>query len=94
MAKSVKAFLDNRGALHMSATSAVIGDIAGALGRVGEEGGLTEGVARLILDKRAAIERAFADLDTLDSAKSVSIDATESSTIEILDLEERRRQHA
>ncbi|MGB3795593.1 MAG: hypothetical protein WA957_04740 [Alteraurantiacibacter sp.] len=93
MAKSVQAFLDNRGGLHISPTSAVIGDIAAALGRVGDEGGLTEGVARLILDKRTAIEQAFADLDALGTVKSVGVEAPEGGTIEILDLEERRRNN-
>ena len=78
----------------MSPTSAVIGDIAAALGRVGEEGGLTEGVARLILDKREAIERAFADLDALDTKRPVAIEEPEGGTIEILDLEGRRRNTA
>lgn len=92
MAKSIQAFLDNRGNLHMSPTSAVIGDIAAALGRVGEEGGLTEGVARLILEKRAHIEKAFADLDALDDHEPVTIEHTEGGTIEVFDLEDRRRQ--
>lgn len=92
MAKSIQAYLDNRGNLHMSPKSAVIGDIAAALGRVGEEGGLTEGVARLILEKREFIEQAFADLDNLDDHEPVTIDATEGGTIEVFDLEDRRKQ--
>ncbi len=92
MAKSIQAYLDNRGNLHMSPTSAVIGDIAAALGRVGEEGGLTEGVARLILEKREFIELAFADLDRLDDREPVTIDHSEGGTIEVFDLEDRRRQ--
>jgi len=92
MAKSIQAYLDNRGNLHMSPKSAVIGDIAAALGRVGEEGGLTEGVARLILEKREFIEQAFADLDNLDEHEPVMIDASEGGTIEVFDLEDRRKQ--
>lgn len=94
MAKSIQAYLDNRGNLHMSPTSAVIGDISAALGRVGEEGGLTEGVARLILEKRAFIEEAFADLDLLDEHEAVTIDQPEGGKVEVLDLEGRRRQQA
>ena len=92
MAKSVQAFIDNRGHLHTSARSAVIGDIAAALGRVGEEGGLTEGVARLILERRKFIEQAFADLDSLDERRPVLIDSSEASTVEVLDLEDHRKQ--
>jgi hypothetical protein len=65
MAKIVEAYKDDRGTLHNTPAGAVIADIAAALGRVGEEGGLTNGVAVLILEKRKEIERAFADLDML-----------------------------
>lgn len=92
MARSIQAYVDNRGHFHMSPRSAVIGDISAALGRVGEEGGLTEGVARLILEKRAEIELAFADLDKLDEMEPVEIDHAESGTVEVLDLEGRRKQ--
>ena len=67
MAKSIEAYRDERGNLHDSPTGAIIADIAAALGRVGDEGGLTNGVAKLILEKRSEIERAFADLDALES---------------------------
>jgi hypothetical protein len=46
-----------------------VADIAAALGRVGEEGGLTNGAAKLILEKRNEIEKAFADLDSLIDAQ-------------------------
>lgn len=89
MAKSIQAYLDNRGNLHMSPTSAVIGDIAFALGRVGDEGGLTEGVARLILEKREQIQQAFDDFDNLDRREPVTLDAMKGN-VEVLDLERRR----
>ncbi len=65
MAQAIQAFQDERGHLHDSPDTAVVADIAAALGRVGDEGGLTNGVARLILEKRRDIEKAFADLDSL-----------------------------
>ena len=65
MAKVVEAYRDERGTLHNTPASAIIADIGAALGRVGEEGGLTNGVAALILEKRKDIERAFADYDAL-----------------------------
>lgn len=91
MAKSIQAYLDNRGHLHTSPTSAVIGDITHALGRVGEEGGLTEGVARLILEKREEIELAFAELDALDEKEPIALDPRHSDVVEVLDLEKKRR---
>ena len=66
MARAVEAYQDERGNLHDSPTSAIVADIAAALGRVGEEGGLTNGVAKLILEKRSEIEQAFADYDSLE----------------------------
>jgi hypothetical protein len=89
MAKSIQAYLDNKGNLHMSPKSAVIGDIAYVLGRVGEEGGLTEGVARLILEKRDQIEQAFDDFDNLDCREPIVLDALDGN-VEVLDLERRR----
>ena len=65
MAKAIEAYRDERGNLHDTPTSAIVADIAAALGRVGDEGGLTNGVAKLILDKRSEIEQAFADFDQL-----------------------------
>lgn len=74
MANTVEAFRDNRGNLHLDPSSAIVADIAAALGRVGDEGGLTQGVARLILDKRAEIETAFADLDKLVAQPAILFD--------------------
>lgn len=65
MAKSIEAYRDERGHVHDTPADAVIADIAAALGRVGDEGGLTNGVAALILEKRTTIEKAFADYDRL-----------------------------
>ena len=55
MAKAIEAYRDDRGNLHYSPTSAVVADIAAALGRVGDEGGLTNGVAKLILYDNATV---------------------------------------
>ena len=74
MASIVEAYKDGRGNLHLDPSSAIVADIAAALGRVGDEGGLTQGVARLILDKRSDIEAAFADLDRLDGESAKLID--------------------
>ena len=72
MARAIEAYQDDRGNLHDSPTSAIIADIAAALGRVGDEGGLTNGVAKLILEKRGEIEQAFADFDTLYQGGALS----------------------
>lgn len=77
MANSIEAFRDDRGRTHDSPETAIVADICAALGRVGDEGGLTGGVARLILDKRREIEKAFADLDRLQRAQPMLAELTE-----------------
>lgn len=59
------AYRDSKGGLHASAEKATLEDLAGVLGRVGDEGGMTAGVARMIFDKRAEIERVFAEHDSI-----------------------------
>jgi hypothetical protein len=78
MAKAVEAYLDEKGHLHDSAQKAIVADLAASLGRVGDEGGLTKGVALLILEKRAEIEKAFADYDALIEKQKKVIDLRDS----------------
>ena len=68
MAKQATCYTDNSGAVHETPEAAAIGDIATALGRLSADGGIAGGVAKLVLDKRAEIEAAFADLDRLKAA--------------------------
>jgi len=68
MASQCIAFRDSRGGLHASLEEATLKDLAGVLGRVGEEGGMTAGVAKLIFDKREDIERIFSEHDELVSS--------------------------
>lgn len=59
------AYRDAKGDLHANLEKATLEDLAAVLGRVGEEGGMTSGVAKLIFDKRREIERIFAEHDAL-----------------------------
>lgn len=77
MAKIIEAYADDRGTLHTSPAAAIVADIAAILGRVGEEGGLTSGVAALILEKREAIEKAFVDFDRLTAGGAEVIDVSD-----------------
>lgn len=65
MASECTAYRDAKGGLHSSAERATLEDLAAVLGRVGDEGGMTSGVARMIFEKRAEIERIFAEHDAL-----------------------------
>ncbi|GFE77646.1 hypothetical protein [Novosphingobium sp. TCA1] len=65
MATECTAYRDSKGTLHSSLEKATLEDLAAVLGRVGDEGGMTSGVARMIFDKRSEIERVFAEHDAL-----------------------------
>lgn len=65
LANECIAYRDSKGGLHGSAEKATLEDLAAVLGRVGDEGGMTAGVARMIFDKRAEIERVFAEHDAI-----------------------------
>lgn len=45
---------------HPTRERATLADLAHVLSRVGEDGGMTGGVAKLIFEKREEIERVFA----------------------------------
>jgi len=77
MATVISAYKDSRGNLHLDPSSAIVADIAAALGRVGDEGGLTQGVAKLVLEKRSEIEAAFADLDNLQGNTAMLFDMSD-----------------
>lgn len=65
MATECTAYRDNKGSLHATPERATLADLANVLGRVGEEGGMTAGVAKLIFEKRDEIERVFAEHDEM-----------------------------
>lgn len=68
MASGCMAYRDSKGYLHTSPEKATLEDLASVLGRVGDEGGMTSGVARMIFDKRQEIERVFAEHDAMVEA--------------------------
>ncbi|WP_298174633.1 hypothetical protein [Novosphingobium sp.] len=68
MAKVVTAFADNSGAIHAAPIDAILVDLTAVLGRIGAEGGLTTGLAQIILEKRSEIEMIFADFDAMTAA--------------------------
>lgn len=82
MAVKCTAYRDSRDGLHASAERATLSDLALVLGRVGEDGGLTMGVARMIFDKREDLERVFAEHDAMVmEVDSAELDAEESQVV-------------
>lgn len=67
MATECIAYRDGRGELYATAERATLADLASVLGRVGEDGGMTNGVAKLIFERRKDIERVFAEHDAIKS---------------------------
>lgn len=65
VAKVSRSYTDNKGEFHKTPEAATISDIAAVLGRMGDDGGMAAGVARLILEKRGEIEAALADHDAM-----------------------------
>jgi len=65
MATECVAYRDGKGALHPTPEKATLADLADVLGRVGEEGGMTAGVANLLFEKRVELERVFAEHDAM-----------------------------
>lgn len=81
MASECVAYRDSKGSLHTSPEKATLEDLAGVLGRVGDEGGMTSGVARMIFDKRSEIERVFAEHDAMVAASSLPGELNPVSTV-------------
>lgn len=79
MASECMAYRDAKGGLHSSAERATLEDLAAVLGRVGDEGGMTSGVARMIFDKRTEIERIFAEHDAMLEAAPAKLPGKETN---------------
>ena len=84
MATECTAYRDGKGALHATPEKATLADLAAVLGRVGEEGGMTAGVAKLLLDKRDELERVFAEHDAM-IAKGHAADKVSADVVRIRD---------
>lgn len=67
MAKLVPYFEDERGKPHKKLEDAIMSDIAALLGRQGENGDLSIGIAQRIVAQREGIVAALAQLDALSA---------------------------
>lgn len=65
MAHTGTGYFDSRGHYFRSPIEATVSDLAALLGRVGEGESLAPGIAHMMLEKRAEIERIFADHDSM-----------------------------
>lgn len=69
MAKTIPAYADNQGNLHATPVDAALSDLSAVLGRIGAESGITSGLAKCIIEKRAEIEAVFDDLDMMTNVR-------------------------
>lgn len=58
-------FFDSRGHMFKSPEEATLSDLSLLLGRIGEGDSLAPGIASMLLERRAEIERIFAEHDEL-----------------------------
>ena len=65
MAKKGTGYFDRKGHFFKSAREATASDIAGLLGQIGDGESLAPGIAQTLLEKRAEIERLFAEHDAM-----------------------------
>jgi hypothetical protein len=65
MATHGHAFFDCKGQYFKSPEEATVSDLAAVLGRVGEGESLAPGIAKMIFERRAEIERIFTDHDEM-----------------------------
>lgn len=65
MARKGTGYFDRKGHFFKTAKDATASDIAALLGQIGEGESLAPGIAHLLLERRADIERLFAEHDAM-----------------------------
>lgn len=65
MAHTGTGFFDRKGNFFKTARDATVSDLAALLGQIGEGESLAPGIAYMLLERRAEIERLFAEHDTM-----------------------------
>lgn len=65
MAKSGTGFFDRRGHFFKTPREATASDLAAILGQIGDGESLAPGIAQMLLERRAEIERLFAEHDQM-----------------------------
>jgi hypothetical protein len=65
MARKAAGYFDRRGHVFKTARDATASDLAAVLGQIGEGESLAPGIAHVLIEKRADIERLFAEHDAM-----------------------------
>ena len=67
-------FFDSRGHFFKSPEDATLSDLAALLGKIGDGESLAPGIAHLMFDRRADIERIFSEHDEMKAEQEAAID--------------------
>jgi hypothetical protein len=65
MARTGTGFFDRKGNFFKTAREATVSDMAGMLGQIGEGESLAPGIAYMLIERRAEIERLFSEHDQM-----------------------------
>lgn len=80
MAHTGTGFFDRKGNFFKTAREATVSDIAGLLGQIGEGESLAPGIAYMLMERRADIERLFAEHDAMLAEEAAQKAAREVET--------------
>lgn len=81
VAKKGMGFFDRKGTFFKSARAATESDLAALLGQIGEGESLAPGIAHMLLERRAEIERLFAEHDEMLADEAGQDDAKISNKV-------------
>ncbi|MHA7818075.1 MAG: hypothetical protein ACX930_00330 [Erythrobacter sp.] len=72
MARKGTGFFDRRGNFFKSAQAATESDLAALMGQIGDGESLAPGIAHMLIERRAEIERLFAEHDEMMAGEDVT----------------------
>jgi hypothetical protein len=81
-------FFDSRGHMFKTPEEATLSDLALMLGRIGEGDSLAPGIATMLLERRADLERIFAEHDELKLEQAAAKADRPASNLRVLSLPE------
>lgn len=74
MARRGTGYFDRKGNFFKSAREATASDLAALLGQIGDGESLAPGIAQMLLERRAEIERLFAEHDSMMADEEANMD--------------------
>jgi hypothetical protein len=88
MAHTGIGFFDSRGHFFKTPEEATLSDLALMLGRIGEGDSLAPGIATMLLERRAELDRIFAEHDELKREQAAAKAERPASNVRVISLPE------